>query len=102
MFPLARYEMNLDGSVKHFEQVLTDFLSKESFIVEHRDKEIDLSKAVRSANMSSGKLSLDLSVCSQKGANANPFLVLDKIFGYDKEKWGDFFIEKTAVMAETV
>ena len=52
--------------------------------------------------MNSGKLSLDLSVCSQRGANANPFLVLDKIFGYDKEKWGDFFIEKTAVMAETV
>ncbi len=102
LFPLARYEMDLDGSIKHFEQVLTDFLSKESFIVEHRDKEIDLSKAVRSVNMSSGKLSLDLSVCSQKGANANPFLVLDKIFGYDKEKWGDFFIEKTAVMAETV
>ena len=94
--------MSINGSVDNFKQILTDFLSKESFIVEHRDKEIDLSKAVRFAHMDSKKLSLDLSVCSQKGANANPFLVLDKIFGYDKEKWGDFTIEKTAVMSETV
>ena len=102
LFPLARYEMSINEVTADFKKILSDFLDKESFIVEHRDKEIDLSKAVRSAQMDSEKLSLDLSVCSQKGANANPFLVLDKIFGYDKEKWGDFAIEKTAVMAENI
>ena len=66
LFPLARYEMSINGSVDDFKQILTDFLSKESFIVEHRDKEIDLSKAVRFAHMDAKKLSLDLSVCSQR------------------------------------
>ena len=47
LFPLARYEMSINGSVDNFKQILTDFLSKENFIVEHRDKEIDLSKAVK-------------------------------------------------------
>lgn len=102
LFPLARYELQVNDVDEHIKGALEDFIKKDSFLVEHRDKQIDLSKAVRSAILRDGRLSLDLSVCSERGANANPFLVLDKVFGYKKDMWGSFFIEKTAVMAESI
>ena len=48
--------MSINEGTADFKKILSDFLDKESFIVEHRDKEIDLSKAVRSAQMDSEKL----------------------------------------------
>ena len=102
LFPLARYEMDVNKLDDNFRRALDNFNSEKSFIVQHRDKEIDLSRAVRFAHLEDGRLRLDLSVCSQKGANANPFLVLEKVFGYEKDLWGNFFIEKVAVMAENI
>jgi len=100
LFPYATYVSNLANFKERFETVLEDFESLDEYLIENRGKEIDLCKAIREIEIKDEEIYMDLSVCAGRGANANPFIVMEKLFGLSKEELGDLKIQKTAVLSD--
>ena len=80
-FPFVRYRASLGKFSEDAEKSIALWRENSTFLVEHRGKEIDLKKAIRSLDLTEGDLSMEVSICSQDGHNANPIMVMEKLFG---------------------
>jgi len=98
LFPYAVYSLDVPSHMGQCVDALRDFDSRESFVVDHRDKEIDLKKAIRTLEIVDRRLMMELNVSSQDGQNANPIMVVDKVLGIPKEQLGMVTLRKEFVV----
>jgi radical SAM family uncharacterized protein/radical SAM-linked protein len=86
LYPLARYSAKTGPYKDRILQALERWHGQDSFLVEHRKRVIDLKAAIRKLELDQDRLILEVSVTSQEGVNANPFLVMEKVLGLNQDQ----------------
>ena len=80
LFPYALYSFS-DSELSDKIVDGLDLLQKsETYLVEHRKKSIDLKKAICSIKKVDSRYELCVSIGAQDGQNANPIMVMEKLF----------------------
>lgn len=86
LFPFALYSFSAKNVDQRFKDGIKTFNENESYLVEHRKKTIDLKKAICSIKEEKDLVQLCVSIGAQDGQNANPIMVMDKLFGVPLEE----------------
>ena len=98
LFPYAVYSLEAPKYLSQCVNAVRNFDESTSFIVDHRDKKIDLKKAIRTLEIVDRRLMMELNVSSQDGQNANPVMVVDKVLGIPREELGMVKLRKEFVV----
>jgi len=96
LFPCARYQVQINPYREETLRRLAQWRERDSFMVEHRERMIDLKQAILKLELQGDRLILEVSVTSQEGINANPLLVLEKVFGFDPDQIAGIGLVKKA------
>jgi len=88
-FPFVRYRATLGNFTQGIENSISRWEENPVLLVEHRGRQIDLKKAIRKLELKDQSLSMEVSISSQDGHNANPLMVMEKLFGISPGLRGD-------------
>jgi radical SAM-linked protein len=97
-YPYVRYSASMGKYSESIREPLKAWELSESWPVEHRGREIDLKRAIRSLDLEGESLSMVVSISSQDGHNANPILVMEKLLGISAEFRGEIALVKECLL----
>jgi radical SAM family uncharacterized protein/radical SAM-linked protein len=98
-YPAARFQVHFDKNYHSaLEKGMDRWNSAEPLTAMNRNKEVDLRVAILSLEAKGNVLWMDVCSTATHKQNANPFLVLEGIFGIDREEAGSFYMEKTEAL----
>ncbi|PCJ15422.1 MAG: hypothetical protein COB02_18040 [Candidatus Cloacimonadota bacterium] len=86
LFPYALYSFSDKNLSEKVQLGLKNLDESESYLVDHRKKQIDLKKAICSIKKSGNRFNLCVSIGAQDGQNANPIMVMEKLFNISLEE----------------